>query len=130
MSKRLDFLGICLSVLCVAHCLLLPVVMMALPILARYYLSHPYAHLGLAFTVFPIAIASLWSGYLSHRRWWVFLVGMTGGSFIVFASLTRVTWSQLASLELIMTVVGSVLLIFAHTLNLGSSKICQIPKSQ
>jgi hypothetical protein len=126
--KKLDYWGIWLSLLCLAHCLLLPAFLMALPILARYYLVHPFVHFGLSCLVFPVAILSLWSGYRVHLNKWVLVLGILGALLIVWASLTRVTLVMLARYELYFNVLGSLLLMVSHLWNIRSMKICRIPR--
>lgn len=118
MNKNLDYFGIGISALCLVHCLVLPGFLMSLPILARYYFTHAYAHLALAFFICPIALIALWKGYRKHGKLAILALGITGVGLIVLAALTRVTMLALVPYETYITLLGSVLLILAHALNL------------
>jgi len=127
MFKKLDHIGISLSFLCLVHCVVLPMVPISLPILARYYLTHPYLHVVLAIVVFPVALIALWRGFRCHQRTSIFIFGLIGVILILLASTTWVALEFIRPYETILTITGSAILVTSHTLNLMQMKICQIP---
>lgn len=127
MAKKLDYLGISISLLCLIHCLGLPLVLMSLPILARYYLTHPYFHVALALVIVPVALIALWRGFRQHQKISIFILGLLGVILILVASVTRVTFDLFRMYEPIFTIFGSVILSISHVLNLRQVKTCQLP---
>ncbi len=114
--RPLDRIGISLSALCALHCLLTPVVILFLPLMARYYLAHPYFHLGMAALILPIGLFSFVKGVKVHGEWSILIFGCLG---LVLVGLLPVLFhSRLsASTEPLVMVIGSALLIFAHWRN-------------
>jgi hypothetical protein len=120
-SEFWDKLGIGLSVICLLHCLLLPVVILSLPIMMRFYLGNPLIHLGLALLVVPVGFISFIRGYRHHRK---ALPLVLGGLGIALISLTPflVHVLKFGLPENGILISGSVILITAH---LQNRKFCQ-----
>ncbi len=124
---NLDKLGIFLSFLCAIHCLLTPMVMITLPIMARYYVAHPLFHWALAALILPIGLLAFYQGYKHHHKMTVFYLGVPGLLIIsivptFFHQYLRV-WS-----EPVLMIVGSFLLVLAHWTNRRSCS-CEIHQS-
>ncbi|MFN7262404.1 MAG: MerC domain-containing protein [Pseudobdellovibrionaceae bacterium] len=119
-SNLIDTLGMILSGLCALHCLALPVVMLSLPIMARYYLAHPLFHLVFAAVILPLGLWAFVRGYLHHRKGWILSLGLVGLLMISFlppilhglVAGIRLDWNEPLLLS-----VASGLLIFAHYKN-------------
>lgn len=115
-TVNLDRWGMSLSLLCAIHCMLTPFVILSVPIMARYYLAHPFFHIAIALFIIPIGLLAFTSGYKHHRNLWVYLLGVPGLFIIVitpyFVHALRYDWNE----PLIMTF-GSILLIAAHLIN-------------
>lgn len=105
-----------LSFLCAIHCLLTPVIILSIPIMARYYLAHPWFHVILAFLIIPVGIFAFVRGYSHHKNSKVFLYGLPGLLIVGIAPLLIhrgvLDWN-----EPIAMVIGSSLLIWAHWIN-------------
>ncbi len=112
----LDKLGMSLSLLCAIHCLLTPVIMLSLPIMARYYIAHPWFHWLMAVMIIPVGLGAFISGYRHHGRISVIILGVLGlviiGIVPVFFHRALTWWS-----EPFIMVVGSGFLITAHWIN-------------
>ena len=112
----LDRLGISLSLLCAIHCLLTPVIILSLPIVARYYIDHPWFHWLMAILIIPVGVGAFFSGYRHHGRISVLVYGILGliiiGIVPVFFHQDLNWWS-----EPLVMILGSGLLISAHWIN-------------
>lgn len=73
-----DRWGVALSVLCLIHCLIIPFIALSIPMLARYYLMHPYTHLIFAILILPLGGFAFWHGYRHHHKTWVLILGLAG----------------------------------------------------
>lgn len=125
-SHTLDWTGIFLSWLCLLHCLALPFVMLSLPILARYYLSHPFAHIFFALLVVPVALIALWRGFKIHGYLFIPLLGLTGASGLVLIAVLRIFSKFVQQHELSLVTAMTLLIMLAHGLNIVIRPTCQI----
>lgn len=112
----LDKVGIFLSLLCGLHCLLTPLMILSLPFMARYYLTHPWVHLLLAVIIIPVGLLAFAFGYRHHRQKKVFYYGFPGLLIISLAPFTVhiLKWNLP---EYPLMIFGSLLLIGAHWIN-------------
>lgn len=106
-----------LSSLCVAHCLLLPIVVSLLPVVVGDALLHPAVHWGILATVVPIAAFALLRGYRSHGRTFVVIGGAAGLAGLLAAHPVAHALGQ-HEWETLLTVAGGMLLASAHARNL------------
>lgn len=98
------------SLVCLAHCLLLPVAFALIPVLAALVPVPEAFHAWMIAVAVPLSGAALVGGRARHRRWWPLLAGAAGlallaaGVLLFGGSLT----------ELPVTVAGGALLVAAH----------------
>ena len=111
-----DRAAVCLSSLCILHCLLLPVLLVAYPIGIVVTLSDEIFHLFMVSLALPLSLVSLYVGYGHHKR----------NQLIVFGGIGLVTlmFPLVAPHELIsesgetwLTVSGALILCMAHIVN-------------
>lgn len=107
-----DGLAVSLSVLCLAHCLLLPVLAGAAPLLGE--LVHaPWVHALLLLLAAPLSIWVLAKGYRHHKHAVPLIVGIAG--LLLLSSglvhTTHLAWERTAS------VAGALVLLLAHSHN-------------
>ncbi|MCE3010797.1 MAG: MerC domain-containing protein [Proteobacteria bacterium] len=119
-SNLIDTLGMILSGLCALHCVALPVVMLSLPLMARYYLAHPLFHLVFAAVILPLGLWAFFRGYVHHRKSWILSLGMVG--LVMISLLPPLLHGQIGGIKLewnepLLMLVASVVLIFAHYKN-------------
>ncbi len=81
-ASRLDRLGIVASVACMVHCLVAPFLLLLLPAAGSIW-AHPAAHWVLAVLVLPLAVMTVWRGYLHHRRRLALVAAAVGAALIV-----------------------------------------------
>ncbi|MEK7343608.1 MAG: MerC domain-containing protein [Pseudomonadota bacterium] len=101
------------SLLCLLHCLALPLLIAALPALSRLLAIPESFHLLMLLIAIPSSGVALLMGRTRHGRLWPLLVGMAGLACLTIATL----FFELTPLELPVTVVGSLALAVAHVAN-------------
>ncbi|PKP99798.1 MAG: MerC mercury resistance protein [Alphaproteobacteria bacterium HGW-Alphaproteobacteria-13] len=101
------------SLLCLVHCLALPVLLLLLPgVIGLFARSEAFHYVALALVV-PAALAAFRLGYRRHRARRPALLGLAGVACLVIALLPGTTEGS----ELWFTVAGSLLLVAGHTMN-------------
>jgi len=101
------------SLLCLVHCLALPVLLLLLPgALGLFARSEAFHYAALAL-VMPAALAAFWLGYRRHRAVAPAALGAAGVTCLVAALLHAPTHS----VETLLTVAGSLLLVAGHAIN-------------
>ncbi|GAA0740053.1 MerC domain-containing protein [Sphingomonas sp. ABOLD] len=110
---RLDGLGICASALCLLHCLVLPLLLAALPALAARLGPHDSLHWLVLAIALPTGAIALGGGWRRHRAAAPLILGVIG-----LASLAAGVALPMRELfETGLTVAGSLLLAGAHLAN-------------
>jgi hypothetical protein len=133
-TNVLDSAGIFASGLCIAHCLLLPLVASILPLFIGEALLQPAVHFGMLATVVPIALVALIRGYRGHGQIFVLAAGAIGLLGLLTAHPVAHTLGG-HGWERLLTVVGGVFLSGAHLLNIractrsGSDGRCAVNSS-
>lgn len=112
-SKHLlDISAISLSVVCLLHCIALPLLIAVLPLWGMQFIGDERVHAGLLFAALPVSVIGLWLGARCHRHRWFMLTG--------FAGLALMMLGVTASAEVLehtLTVAGVLLVVIAHFLN-------------
>ena len=111
-----DRAAICFSSLCILHCLLLPVLLVAYPIGILVTLSDEIFHQIMVFFAVPLSLISLYMGYGHHKRNQVIVFGGIG---LVILVIPLVVPHELISEsgETWLTVSGALILCMAHIFN-------------
>ncbi|WP_288412232.1 MerC domain-containing protein [uncultured Sphingomonas sp.] len=112
-QRLLDGFAVTASMLCLIHCLILPILLIALPVLATM-LVVPEAFHTIAFAIaLPTSILAMASGHARHHRFGPAMLAAAGlmllgiGAFAIDSETA----------ERIVTSVGAVTLAVAHVLN-------------
>jgi len=117
----MDKLAIGLSVLCLLHCLALPVAMLVAPTLGSLVLgTESPVHWVLLGVALPVSGYALWHGYRHHGHRDTLLLGAAGLAIMLLA-VTHVTSARL---ETPLTVVGVIALLVAHVMNVRHTARC------
>ena len=118
-----DRWAIILSALCVVHCVLLPILLIALPTLTSLaFFSDERFHTWLLYAVLPISGFAVILGYLHHRSWPVVVITSLGmGVLITVAIFGHETFGEQG--EVMASVVGSALVAFGHVKNFNGRKL-------
>jgi hypothetical protein len=112
-AGRWDTWGQALSLLCMAHCMLLPLVLGAMPAVMTRTLEEAPIHLGVVALAAVISGVSFVPGFRQHRDWRVAGLGAVGLGLLVMAVLVLPEGAA----ETAMTVAGGATLVVAHGLN-------------
>lgn len=146
-SNLLDFTGVFLSVLCAIHCTLGPLLILFVPALGGFFGNESF-HLLMFLAIVPVAGLTFVSHYKKHRSKLtlglamtaitLLFAGLMAGHSHEFFSLFSSSHAHHAhahhhhdafseSLEHVLTVSGSVLIVIAHILNI---RHCRCLKAQ
>lgn len=110
-----DYLGMGLSLLCLVHCLAIPVLIGILPVVAAGLFEHEKFHLVMIAFVLPVAGLALLPGYLRTRRQSALLWGLTGLTLLTTGALAGHDLG--AGAETLLSVIGASCLFRAHWIN-------------
>jgi|SRR5579862_2718254 len=119
-----DRAGIIASTLCFIHCLLTPVILSLSSVWVHYLPSEERFHRLLALIVAAIGCFAIVSGYRKHRRPRV-LVLMGAGLSCIFLGAYFGDHLPSHVAEVLVTMMGSILMITAHRFNHTFCKNCQ-----
>ena len=111
-----DRAAFCFSSLCILHCLLLPVLLVAYPIGILVTLSDEMFHQIMVSVALPLSLVSLNVGYGHHKRNQLIVFGSVGLGMLMLPlvvpheliSETEETW---------LTVAGALIVCLAHVVN-------------
>ena len=106
-----DRVGIVLSGLCAAHCLLVPLVLVALPLWPALAETRAWLHPAFAVLLIPVTLLAI----RAHRERYAVLLLSVGLVLVVAATLAHDLLG--ASVEAGVTLLGSTLLIAGHIRN-------------
>ena len=122
LIRLADYAGVAASALCLVHCLALPLLMAAFPLL-RLGAEQDGLHAALLLAATIPALLALLPGYLRHRDPAALLLGMSGvGLFLAALSLIGPRWGHGA--ETGAAVLASALLLSAHLRNRNRCRRC------
>lgn len=112
-----DRCAIALSTLCVVHCLLLPIILLALPTLTSVaFFSDERFHSWLLFAVIPISFLAIVMGYVHHRSGLIVAITSVGMMILILVALFG---HQILGErgEVVASVVGSLCVAYGHLRN-------------
>ncbi len=101
------------SLLCLVHCLALPLLLLLLPGIVGLFVQSAAFHYAALALVVPFALAAFSLGYRRHRALPPVLLGLAGVACLVIALLPGAGEGA----EFWFTVAGSLLLVTGHALN-------------
>ena len=81
----LDHLAIGMAAVCAIHCLLTPILIMALPIIATSFFVHQDFHLWMIYLVLPTTVFAVFMGCRNHKDRVVLALSVIGLSVLLFA---------------------------------------------
>lgn len=120
-----DFIGIGLSLLCLVHCLALPVLIAFAPAILHNLPGDDVTHRSLAVAIALVGFLAFRSGYRVHRRRRV-LVAFAAG--LVLVSIAALLGDEVLTGygEAAVTVCGGILLVTAHLVNHSFCRSCAV----
>ena len=81
----LDTIALGMSVLCAIHCLLTPIIVVALPMIASSFWTSEHFHLGMVLFVVPTTVAAVFMGCKKHRD--KIVLGLSGSGLVTLISI-------------------------------------------
>ena len=109
-----DHLAITLSGLCLVHCLLLPVAIVALPLLGQFSDSH--FHMQMLVVVIPVSLFAYTLAYPRHRNKSIIAWGLVGIAIMfIGGTIAHAKFGTLADSAL--TMAGATILATSHYFN-------------
>ena len=121
--NRWDQLGVALSIVCLLHCLALPVLLAAFSVSGALFLHDNVTHQFLAFFLTIPALFSALPGFRFHRRispMILIAIGVLG----VFLAAFWVGDVIGESSETLLTIFSSISLIVGHVINNSFCRVC------
>lgn len=95
----LDHLAISMAFICAVHCLVVPIAIVALPLIkVTFFVSEDF-HLWMLLAVFPTTLASVFMGCKKHRDKWVGIFCILGLSFLTGSFIAEQVSHKDASVE-------------------------------
>ena len=113
-----DKSAILISALCIAHCILPPLLILFSPVIAGMaFFAEESVHLWLVGLVLPISVIAIGGGFLRHRNSLTLITATLGLLIIVVAAIFgHDVFGHEA--EVVMTIIGSVILVYSHVRNI------------
>ena len=115
--RLLDGVGVGMSMLCLVHCLALPLLVAALPLIAASVVTSESFHVWMLVAIVPTSVLALGSGFRKHRQAMLFLPGVAGLCLIAAGAFGPALIGMPPWLDTALTVFGGLLLATAHVLN-------------
>ena len=116
LSSVLDRSAIGLSVLCLLHCIAVPVAFVVSFSFPALWMVDERFHQFLVFLVLPTSFLALALGCKKHRTWVVAAWGICGITLLLVAALFGHDWVG-ESGEKLLTGIGSILVVIGQVLN-------------
>lgn len=120
-QKIADQMAIGLSLICLVHCLLLPILLLILPQFSAFSLESEVFHAFLLLVVVPISLFALGIGCRDHRNLRFFMTGIAGLLVMVCAVLVEQLSVKFLAIdeifEKIATLTGAIIIAYAHVRN-------------
>ncbi len=110
----LDTFGMAASSLCAVHCLLVPFVVAALPLMAGRVIEADITHQILSIFVVAFALAAIIPGYFKHGNKLVLAAAGLGLSLVLFATFDKTVGS---AMELALMTTGNFMMLSTHFIN-------------
>jgi hypothetical protein len=138
-QSYLDTLGGLFSIGCAIHCLCMPLLIVAWPMIGDTIVADSLFHKLMLFVVIPVALFSLIMGWRHHGNNGILVIGGFGLGLLTLltllesdqcshctADLSFWQWSLYDQLNKVGLILGSLLLCFAHWKNYHACKAqCQ-----
>ena len=131
MQVLLDRFAIILSGVCAIHCILLPVAVSVIPLLAvtiqhGQQLHHFWFHQFILIFIVPVSVLALITGFRAHRQWFPVGVSLIGLMILTTIALFAGTLISLRIIphqaEMLITLSGGIIHAIGHILNLLATR--------
>ena len=118
-----DKTAIALSVICIVHCTVLPVLLILLPPVSAFLsFNDELFHLWLLAAVIPISLLAIMTGYVHHKNGHVIMIGLLGLTLLILAVVFG--HDILGGYgEVVLTIAGSVVIAYSHYQNFRQRRL-------
>ena len=126
VQQLLDKLAISASALCMLHCLLTPILMVALPVISLTFFADESFHKLLVALVLPVSLVTFFIGCHRHKNKLVLFLGSIGLlSLVIVALIGHDLFGEIG--EKVATVLSGIILVIGHARNyvLCRSTVCE-----
>lgn len=111
-----DKTAISISLICLAHCLLVPSFLVLLSGFISFSYDNELVHIGLLILAIPLSLYALKTGLDNHKAYSYFFLGVFGLLSLIFAVTLGVQiWGETG--EKVFTTIGAIAVAFAHFKN-------------
>lgn len=142
--RWLDFLAVGMAALCAVHCLLTPLLLILLPVLAASFWTRPDFHFWMIMLVLPTTVIAMALGFRRHKDKMVLItaaagLGLLAGSVVQeslaggcaeCAGCVATTGPSLPAGSTVVNVLGGLLLAGAHIRNFALCRKLPCPHAQ
>ena len=122
-----DGTGLLLSLTCVAHCLVTPLLAVAIPVLVA---TEEQTHQGFALAILLVGSVAFLLGFRKHQKADPLLIGSLGivviGTAAFFSENLAIDGIGGISTEVALTLAGGTCLVIAHVRNLLLCRLCPV----
>jgi hypothetical protein len=122
IKSALELLAVVGPIVCLVDCIVIPLALLVLPLVGIHQIYHGLSDQLVAFIALVLCAPSLIPGFLKHRKKSVLAMMAIGFSSIFVANFFGHAIDQ--SMHIVMTVLGSLLLIKANADNRRFSNCC------
>jgi hypothetical protein len=116
-----DKAAVSLSFLCIAHCIVLPLLIIFLPLLSSYWISSESFHLWLLIGVLFNSSYAISMGYFKHAKKSVLVWVVSGLSVLLLAFFFGARLAGELG-EKALTVIGALIVAFGHLKNFQETR--------
>ena len=110
-----DNTAISLSLLCIIHCLALPLIIVMLPALTIFNLQDEAVHFWMLAAVIPTSLFALTMGCRKHNNYNVIGLGIVGLTIILASAFLGHVFGETG--ETVLTTVGAIFIAVVHLIN-------------
>lgn len=120
-----DGMGMTASGLCVAHCVLTPLLLFAVPVAGLAVLENELIHKALVAAVIAVGTLAFIPGLRLHGKYHLLPLVLLGVGSLLFAAFgAEALWGETG--ETVFTMSGGALMIYSHWKNRTFCKACQV----
>ena len=111
--KNIDFAGICASILCLLHCLAIPVLVILGRDSVLWFSEIWWIESLIIFSALIIGLVAFWGGYTVHKQHIIPVLFVAGFLLLITGEAVGHQW-----LGIVLSVVGAIVIAYAHYQNM------------
>lgn len=124
IRRLLDSLAVALSGVCAVHCLALPFIVVAYPLVGSWSMDELVFHRSLLIVIIPVSLIALLLGYCTHRSRQVAVLGTLGIAILALVAMSGHEWLSTTG-ERLATTAGGLILASGHLINAIIAQRCR-----